>query len=438
MIGRYCVTLVAAIALATSKSESAPTQSTAGRNEGERHTVVVDPAGRGDSTTIQGGIDLVPPGGRVKVLPGTYPEALVIGKGLTLEGVARRRGAVLVAPSGTPTAAVQVTTSEQVTLRNLTVHSPGANGIGGQGTLDLTIERVNVLAINPSVPGNLIVVVNNGGSGRATLVVVDSHVDGAITGPVSSPQVFGIRVGGDIDAWLVGNEIRRTGGACIVVSPRADLKGRTNADIVNNDLDECYPTGRVASIIVGPGFPLPSPLPPITAEGTVNIIGNKIANTKIPELCHLPSAISRPTSAISYEYFGGRIERNQILGVVQSCAAPTVRNLPAAIWLGTLYSFPADKSVVLQPVVVRHNDIVGNAQAGLRVAATQTSPVDATCNWWGSATGPSGAGPGSGDAVIVEGTAPTPRFTPFATRPVARTDGQFEGEDAGACAGESD
>src|SRR5882762_967226 len=219
MIGRYCVTLVAAIALATSKSESAPTQSTAGRNEGERHTVVVDPAGRGDSTTIQGGIDLIPPGGRVKVLPGTYPEALVIGKGLTLEGVARRRGAVLVAPSGTPTAAVQVTTSEQVTLRNLTVHSPGANGIGGQGTLDLTIERVNVLAINPSVPGNLIVVVNNGGSGRATLVVVDSHVDGAITGPVSSPQVFGIRVGGDIDAWLVGNEIRRTGGACIVASP---------------------------------------------------------------------------------------------------------------------------------------------------------------------------------------------------------------------------
>jgi hypothetical protein len=44
-------------------------------------------------------------------------------------------------------------------------------------------------------------------------------------------------------------------------------------------------------------------------------------------------------------------------------------------------------------VVVRHNDIVGNAQAGLRVAATQTSPVDATCNWWGSATGPSGEGP---------------------------------------------
>jgi hypothetical protein len=187
---------------------------------------------------------MVPPGGRVKVLPGTYAEALVIGKGLTLEGVGRQRAAVIIAPSGTPNVAVQVTTSEPVTIRNLTVHSPGANGIGGQGTLDLTIERVNVLAIKPTVAGNLIVVVNNAASVRASLVVIDSHLDGAITGPASSPQTFGIRAGGDVDAWLVGNEIRRTGGACIVVALRTDLGGVTNADVVNNDLDECYPTPR--------------------------------------------------------------------------------------------------------------------------------------------------------------------------------------------------
>lgn len=435
MIRQYCVTLIAAIALAASKSESAPTQSifsAAGGNEGGRRTVLVDPTGRGDSTTIQGGIEMAPPGGRVKVLPGTYAEALVIGKGLTLEGVARRRAAVIIAAPGTPTVAVQVTTSEPVTIRNVTVHSPGANGIGGQGTLDLTIERVTVLAIKPTVAGNLIVVLNNlvPRGPPASLVVIDSHLDGAIAGPASSPQTFGIRAGGDIDAWLVGNEIRRVGGACIFVSLRADLAGVTNADVVNNDLDECYPTGRVASIIVGPGIPLPSPRPPVTARGTVNIIGNKIANTT-QNTC-------RPISAISYEYFGGRIERNQIVGVVQGCATATVRNLPAAIWVGTLYGGPGYP--IARPVV-RYNDIAGNAQAGLRVAATQISAIDATCNWWGSATGPSGAGPGTGDAVIVENGAATPRFRPFATRPVARTDGQFEGEDAresGACTGESD
>ena len=429
MIRRYFVTLITAIALVSSKSESAPTQSivSAGlRNEGGHRTVLVDPAGGGDSITIQGGIDMAPPGGRVRVLPGTYDEALVIAKGLTLEGVGRHRAPVIIAASGKPNVAVLVTASQPVTIRNVTVHSRGANGIGGQGALDLTVERVTVLAIEPSAAGNLIVVLNNSDSRvpRASLVVVDSHLDGAIAGPASFPQTFGIRAGGDIDASLVGNEIRRVGGACIFVSLRADLTGETNVDVMNNDVDECYPTGRVASILVGPGFPPPSLSP--TATGTVNVIGNRIANT---------TRACRPASAISFEYFSGRIERNQIVGVVQDCALATPRNLPAAIWVGSLYGFPPATPVV------RYNDIAGNFHAGLRVAAQQKSAIDATCNWWGSATGPSGEGPGTGDAVIVETGAATPRFIPFATRPVTETEGQFEGEDASEserCAGDSD
>jgi len=283
-----------------------------------------------------------------------------------------------------------------------------------------------VLAVQPSVAGNLIVVSNSSDprGPRARLVVVGSHLDGAIAAPASSPQTFGIRANGDIDARLLGNEIRRVGGACIFVAPRTDLAGETNADIIHNDLDECYPTGRVASILVGPGFPLP-PISP-TATGTVNIIGNRIANTTLA---------CRPTSAISFEYFAGRIERNRIVGVVQGCATATVRNLPAAIWVGSLYGFPAAAPVV------RHNDIAGNAQAGLRVAAQQISAIDATCNWWGSPTGPSAAGPGTGDAVIVETGAATPRFTPFATRPVAGIHGELEDDDDGefeGCAGVSE
>src|SRR5258705_257044 len=183
MIRRQVVTLIAAIALVSSKSES-----------GHR-TVLVDAAGRGDNTTIQGGIDIAPPGGRVRVLPGTYDEALVIGKGLTLEGIGRHQAPVIIAPSGTPNVAVQVTTSEPVTIRNLTVHFRGANGIGGQGALDLTVERVTVLAVQPSVAGNLIVVFNSSDprGPRARLVVVGSHLDGAIAAPASSPQTFGIR-----------------------------------------------------------------------------------------------------------------------------------------------------------------------------------------------------------------------------------------------------
>jgi len=72
---------------------------------------------------------------------------------------------------------------------------------------------------------------------------------------------------------------------------------------------------------------------------------------------------------------------------------------------------------------VQFNDIEGNAQAGLRVGPNETAPgLQASCNWWGSASGPSGLGPGTGDAVLKETGAATPTFTPWSTAPVAGTD----------------
>jgi hypothetical protein len=48
-------------------------------------------------------------------------------------------------------------------------------------------------------------------------------------------------------------------------------------------------------------------------------------------------------------------------------------------------------------VTVTQNDIVGNSEWG--AVNNGTNSLDATENWWGDADGPSGAGPGSGDAV---------------------------------------
>jgi hypothetical protein len=244
------------------------------------------------------------------------------------------------------------------------------------------------------------------------VVVRESALDGSVPFADSPtppfPQLFGITVAGDVDARLEGNVIRRTGGACIFVRTRVDLGGETNVDIVGNDVDECYPLGRAGSILVGPGSPLPSPRPPFTATGVVNVVGNTIRNS---------TGSCLTSSAINYESFAGRIERNNLLSVVRPCAIASGRVVPAGIWVGSIRGLPA-----AGPITVRFNDIEGNAQAGLRVAPNMTTAIDASCNWWGSSSGPSGAGPGSGDAVVVEAGAATPAFLPFAVAQIAGTD----------------
>jgi len=380
-----------------------------------RPAVLVNPhvKGNGTATTIQEGIDMVDPGGKVMVLPGTYDEAIVIDKGLTLEAVGGESGEVIVAPSGAPVAAILVSTEAPVTIRGVTVNFGGENGIDGTGAIDVTVEQAVVTAVNPPLGASrLIRVLNNLNphGRRAKLAVRESFLDGTITDqPPPFAQTFGISFQGDVDAVLERNVIRRTGGACIVAVTRADFGGETNADIVDNDLDDCHPLARVASIIAGPPAPLPSGPVTVTSTGTVNIVGNTIRNSS--ESC-------LPNNAIHYEFFTGRIERNRILSVVQGCTTSIGRTHPGAIWVGAIRPFSGPAAAP----IVRFNDIVGNSRAGLRVAPNITQPIDATCNWWGSASGPSGVGPGTGDAVVVETSAATPHFTPWATAPIADSD----------------
>src|SRR5438876_7637318 len=323
----------------------------------------------GTAKTIQEGIDMVAEGGKVLVVPGAYAEALVINKGLTLEAVGSESGPVIVAPPGAPEIAVRIATNDPVTIRGINVQYTGMAGIRGDGPVDVTIERATLLAVNPPLGATALVsvrrnVVTQTQRKRARLVVRHSMLDGTITDrPAPFPQIFGLILGTDVDAVLEENVIRRTGGACIFVVMRDDLGGETNVDIVGNDLDECHPLGRAGSIVVGTlaGVPLPSPTHPVTATGEVNIVGNTIHNSSLSCLT---------TSAILYEVFTGRIERNRILSVVQPCATPSLRGLPAAVWVGSL---PARGFPRVSGVTVRFNNIEGNAQAGLRVAPNMSS-----------------------------------------------------------------
>jgi len=411
------MTVVATIAVATSL------RIPAARAEPEGPAtppVLVKPrvGGGGEATakTIQQAIDIAARGGTVTVLPGTYAETLTITRGLTLEGTGGRSAAVVIAPPGTPESTIEIATTDPVIIRGLTVHVPGAHGIRGTGGVNLTVERSTVLAVNPPTGRSTLIEVSNdtGVTGaRARAVVRRSVIDGAVTRlprGVSRPLSSAVQLVGDLDAVLEDSMIRRTGAICIVVDTRADFGGRTNVDIVNNEIDECHPVAGVGAIKVGsPAVGLLSPEHPVTATGVVNISRNTIRNSS--EDCL--------NSAIAYDVFGGTIERNRIIDFVQTCADKNRRNLPSAIWIGLRLTDIPTPSVT---PIVRFNDIHGNAYAGLRVAPNQTIPTDASCNYWGSDRGPSGIGPGTGDAILVEPGAPAPVFKPFAKAPIAKSE----------------
>ena len=61
-----------------------------------RPVVLVNPSadGNGTAKTIQEGIGMVAAGGRVMVKPGTYAEAIVVDKSVTLEGIAADLGSL--------------------------------------------------------------------------------------------------------------------------------------------------------------------------------------------------------------------------------------------------------------------------------------------------------------------------------------------------------
>ena len=71
-----------------------------------------------------------------------------------------------------------------------------------------------------------------------------------------------------------------------------------------------------------------------------------------------------------------------------------------------------------QGLVVQRNDIVGNRDLGIDAGAH----CDARRNWWGDPSGPSGAGPGTGDAVTA-----AVQIDPWATEPLAAAHGAADG-----------
>src|SRR5262245_26812671 len=82
----------------------------------ERPAVLVNPKAVHGYTarTIQQGVEMADAGGVVRVLPGIYPEAITVTRGVTIEAIGGSSGDVVIAPPGLPDSTVEIATTEPV------------------------------------------------------------------------------------------------------------------------------------------------------------------------------------------------------------------------------------------------------------------------------------------------------------------------------------
>lgn len=330
--------------------------------------------------TIQAAIDAAQPGHTILVATGTYEEDLLIpaGKdGLELRpapGAAPIIEGLTTAhrdnwPQAEPNIEIL---ADNIKLHGFEIRSPVvpedhyASGIVLDGT---GIE----------IFGNQFLFRGDADADYSRCVGIQTYRTDALPGSdVSGLHIHNNTFGGEVGAWgYYGVFINRDEGSGLVTVEDNVFTGRmragiqterSNTLIVGNDLSS---NGWDGESINGLWV---FDWDPTRAQGTVEVRGNTLRDLA-----------------------GNAI----VIGLTDNGAAQVLTNIE--VTENTIEN--NDKGIVVRSspggVTVTGNNIVGNAVFGVENAA---GPVllDAACNWWGAATGPGGAGFGTGDPVSVD------------------------------------
>ena len=355
-------------------------------------------------TTIQAAVNAASAGNTVNVCPGIYDEQVVIdGKDLTLQGAG---DTTVISPSSASQLSSVYTTGTQT----------GAffNGIAIAGIIDVR----NV--------------------GAAGVTIRDLKVDGeAVTSlPAGAGHVSGVvfgETGGLVDNVTVEdtNQVSpasvRTysmwfdavGGAPVSVevgNSRAILYGRNGI----NGRGDSMTVNFHDNTITGPGMVGPDQVP----NGVLLIsgAGGEVKDNTVSEN-HYTGATFLGSGVLLFQARDGIVvSGNEIFDtddavIINATDLATVEDNDlrgnvkgVRIEAGSAGNNTVTKNLITSNTLVgiEVSDTAGTANVALRNAITgntagvsnlNASNFDATCNWWGNASGPSGSGPGTGDSA---------------------------------------
>jgi hypothetical protein len=349
--------------------------------------------------TIQAAVNQVSPGGTVHVAAGTYAENVVVGKKVALVGAqagidARGRSATETIVSPASGDGIQLHGgSAESTIDGFTFAGPGKQIESTSGPIDgITIENNRFL-------------VQSGGDG---MFLNDNGVDitidrNSFDGGGTSSTLLHLDADGFNGIWITNNWIENSAGTGLFsdgnrnVNPSLDRAPKLEGNVFDSN-ETGANLGR-------------------KSWTDASIAGNTFSNNLYPGL---QGGIK--DSTIENNVFDGNgrggLELTGFGGSGDSTRGAQGDTVTGNTFTGNgfaqageaIFFSSSQYPGTIGSNVVHENNISGNA-AGVVYGGSET--INAECNWWGSYSGPSGDGPGSGDSV--SGT--TVDFTPWLTGP---------------------